>query len=93
MHLTISKIFGILLFGAIVFFQMVTLPVEYNASRRAIDKMEELGLVAVEDIPGSKKVLRAAALTYVAALAMAVMNLLRIFKFFLKRFLFLLFLI
>lgn len=69
---------GIIGFAGVVVFHAVTLPVEFNASRRAIDKMEELGLVAAEDIPGSKKVLRAAALTYVAALAMAVMNLLRI---------------
>ena len=69
---------GIIGFAAVVVFHAVTLPVEFNASRRAIDKMEELGLVAAEDIPGSKKVLRAAALTYVAALATAVANLLRI---------------
>lgn len=69
---------GIIGFAAVVVFHAVTLPVEFNASRRAIEKMEELGLVAVEDIPGSKKVLSAAALTYVAALATAVANLLRI---------------
>lgn len=69
---------GVIGFAGVVVFHAITLPVEFNASRRAIDKMEELGLVAAEDIPGSKKVLRAAALTYVAALAMAVMNLLRI---------------
>lgn len=69
---------GIIGFAGVVVFHAVTLPVEFNASRRAIDKMEELGLVAAEDIPGSKKVLRAAALTYVAALATAVANLLRI---------------
>ena len=69
---------GIIGFCAVVVFHLVTLPVEFNASRRAIDKMEELGLVAAEDIPGSKKVLRAAALTYVAALATAVANLLRL---------------
>ena len=69
---------GIIGFAAVVVFHAVTLPVEFNASSRAIDKMEELGLVAAEDIPGSKKVLRAAALTYVAALATAVANLLRI---------------
>lgn len=69
---------GVIAFGAIVVFHAVTLPVEFDASNRAIKKMEELGLVAEEDIPGSKKVLRAAALTYVAALATAVANLLRI---------------
>lgn len=69
---------GVIAFAAIVAFHAVTLPVEFDASNRAIRKMEELGLVAEEDIPGSKKVLRAAALTYVAALATAVANLLRI---------------
>ena len=69
---------GVIGFAAVVVFHAVTLPVEFNASNRAIDKMEALGLVADEDIPGSKKVLRAAALTYVAALATAVANLLRI---------------
>ena len=69
---------GVIAFAAIVAFHLITLPVELNASRRAIDQMEELDLVAQEDIRGSKKVLRAAAMTYVAALAVAVANLLRI---------------
>ena len=69
---------GVIGFAAVVAFHAVTLPVEFDASNRAIRKMEELGLVAEEEIPGSKKVLRAAALTYVAALATAVANLLRI---------------
>ncbi|MEE0741255.1 MAG: zinc metallopeptidase [Emergencia sp.] len=69
---------GVIAFVAVIVFHLITLPVEFDASRRAINKMEELGLVAEDDIPGSKKVLRAAAMTYVAALAMAVANLLRI---------------
>ncbi|MFQ9892410.1 MAG: zinc metallopeptidase [Emergencia sp.] len=69
---------GVIAFVAVIAFHLITLPVEFDASRRAINKMEELGLVAEDDIPGSKKVLRAAAMTYVAALAMAVANLLRI---------------
>lgn len=69
---------GALGFVGVILFHLITLPVELNASRRAINQMEELGLVADEDIPGSKKVLRAAAMTYVAALAVAVANLLRI---------------
>lgn len=69
---------GVIAFVSVVVFHMITLPVEFNASRRAIDQMEELGLVASEDLRGSKKVLRAAAMTYVAALAVAVANLLRI---------------
>lgn len=69
---------GVIAFVAVIVFHLITLPVEFDASRRAINKMEELGLVEEDDIPGSKKVLRAAAMTYVAALAMAVANLLRI---------------
>ena len=69
---------GVLAFVAVVAFHLITLPVELNASRRAIDQMESLALVAPEDLRGSRKVLRAAAMTYVAALAMAVANLLRI---------------
>ena len=69
---------GIIAFMAVVAFHLITLPVVFNASRRAIQQMEELGLVADEDIGGSKRVLSAAAMTYVAALAMAVANLLRI---------------
>lgn len=69
---------GVLAFVCVIVFHLITLPVEFNASGRAIDQMEELGLVAGEDISGSKKVLRAAAMTYVASLAVAVANLLRI---------------
>lgn len=69
---------AIIAFVAIVIFHLVTLPVEFNASRRAINQMEELSIVASEEIAGSKKVLRAAAMTYVAALALAIANLLRI---------------
>ncbi len=69
---------GVIAFSAIILFHAITLPVEFNASSRAIDKMMEYGLVSADDIPGSKKVLRAAALTYVAALATAIANLLRI---------------
>ena len=69
---------GVLAFFAVIVFHLITLPVEWNASKRAIDQMESLSIVAPEDIRGSRKVLRAAAMTYVAALAMAVANLLRI---------------
>ncbi|MGC2872709.1 zinc metallopeptidase [Ihubacter sp. rT4E-8] len=69
---------GVIAFVCIVAFHLITLPVEFNASNRAIDQMQELGLVAQDDLRGSKKVLRAAAMTYVAALAVAVANLLRI---------------
>ena len=69
---------GVIAFIAIIVFHLITLPVEFNASHRAIVQMEQLALVAPEDIVGSKKVLRAAAMTYIAALAVAVANLLRI---------------
>lgn len=69
---------GIIAFVAIVLFHLITLPVEFNASSRALSQMEELNLVSDADMIGSRKVLRAAAMTYVAALAMAVANLLRI---------------
>lgn len=69
---------GVIAFVAVIVFHLITLPVELNASKRAIEQIETLSLVASEDIRGSRKVLRAAAMTYVAALAMAVANLLRI---------------
>ncbi|MCF0141401.1 MAG: zinc metallopeptidase [Mogibacterium sp.] len=70
---------GILCFVVVILFHLVTLPVEFNASNRALAGMEELGIVNQDDYKGSKKVLSAAAMTYVAALAVAVANLLRIF--------------
>ena len=63
---------GILLFGAAVLFQLVTLPVEFDASRRAVAEMERLGQATTADVGGSKQVLNAAALTYVAAAAASV---------------------
>ncbi|MCL2401168.1 MAG: zinc metallopeptidase [Oscillospiraceae bacterium] len=69
---------GILLFGAVVVFQLVTLPVEFNASRRAIVALRESGLLTEDEMPGSKKVLSAAALTYVGALAVSLAQLLRL---------------
>lgn len=70
---------GILFFASVVVFHGVTLPVEINASRRAMRQMEALGiLVNPEEARGARKVLSAAALTYVAALATAVANLLRL---------------
>lgn len=69
---------GVIAFAAVVLFHLVTLPVELNASSRALKQLEREGIVAGEEISGAKKVLSAAALTYVAALAMAVAQLLRI---------------
>ena len=68
---------GLYLFGAAALFQLVTLPVEFDASRRALRKLEELKLLTPEELPGARKVLTAAALTYVAALAMSVAYLLQ----------------
>ena len=67
---------GIALFAAAVLFQLVTLPVEFDASRRAVAEMERLGLATTADVGGSKAVLNAAAMTYVAAAAASVMYLL-----------------
>lgn len=69
---------GVLLFALSVVFQLVTLPVEFNASRRAVAAIRESGRVSDEGIGAAKKVLTAAALTYVAALAVALGNLLRL---------------
>jgi Zn-dependent membrane protease YugP len=67
---------GIALFAAAVLFQLVTLPVEFDASKRAVAEMQRLGLATSADTGGSKAVLNAAAMTYVAAAAASVMYLL-----------------
>lgn len=69
---------GILAFSFSTLFQLVTLPVEFNASSRAIQTLENTG-ADENEVNGSKKVLRAAAMTYVAALAVSLANLLRLF--------------
>ena len=69
---------GILLFAATVVFQLITLPVEFNASSRALAQIESLGIVSHDERRESRKVLKAAALTYVAAAATAVLQLLRL---------------
>lgn len=69
---------GIILFCAVVLFQLVTLPVEFNASSRAIATIDEKMILSSEELKGAKKVLTAAALTYVAALIVAIANLLRL---------------
>lgn len=69
---------GILLFSTVAVFQLVTLPVEFDASRRAIRAFDNGSLLSEDEVRGAKKTLTAAALTYVAALAVAVINLLRI---------------
>jgi uncharacterized protein len=69
---------GIILFSVAVFFTLITLPVEFNASKRAIIVLEEGGYLTADELPQAKKVLDAAALTYVAAAATAVLTLLRL---------------
>lgn len=69
---------GIILFASVTVFQLVTLPIEFNASRKAIAVIEETRMLHNEEIPKAKKVLFAAALTYVAALLVSVMSLLRL---------------
>lgn len=68
---------GIVLFGLTTLFQLVTLPVEFDASARAVATIESSALLDEEERQGAKKVLRAAALTYVAALLMSLLQLLR----------------
>ncbi len=70
---------GILLFSAAVIFQLITLPVEFNASSRAIYLLESNNLVPADEIAPAQKVLSAAALTYIAATITAAMQLLRLF--------------
>ena len=76
---------GILLFSLTTIFQLVTLPVEFNASHRALETIDGQGLLDGEELQGARKVLRAAALTYVAALLMSLLQLLRYVLIFLGR--------
>ena len=69
---------GIWAFSLSVLFQLVTLPVEFNASGRAVQKVEQYGLLTASENKGCKKVLTAAAMTYVAAAASSVLQLLRL---------------
>ena len=69
---------GILLFSAAVLFQIVTLPVEFNASSRALKSLETNGILYTEEVADTRKVLRAAALTYVASAASAILQLLHL---------------
>jgi hypothetical protein len=69
---------GILLFTAVLVFHLVTLPVEFNASQRALAQLTEMGTVAPDEVRQAKRVLDAAALTYVAAAAMSALQILRL---------------
>ena len=66
---------GIALFGAVVFFQLVNLPVEFDASARAKEKLEGMGIVNQHEMPYVRKVLSAAAMTYVAATLQSILTL------------------
>jgi len=70
---------GVWLFLGILLFQFVTLPVEFNASHRAIVMLESGGYLSYDEVPGARKVLRAAAMTYVVAALSALVNFLRLF--------------
>ena len=70
---------GVVLFGAVLLFQLVTLPAELNASSRALRMLEEGGYVGYEQTGDARKVLRAAAMTYVLATIAALISFLRLF--------------
>ena len=69
---------GILMFSFAVIFQLLTLPVEFNASRRAMELLRSQGILGDQELGYTGKVLRAAALTYVASAAAAILQLLRV---------------
>ena len=69
---------GILLYAAVAFFQFITLPVEFNASKRAMEAIKSSGMLAPDEYSASRKVLTAAAMTSVAALATALLSLFRL---------------
>jgi uncharacterized protein len=70
---------GLILFAVIVLFQLVTLPVEFDASKRALVALEGQGLLAPDEVPGAKAVLNAAALTYIAGFVAALGQLIYFF--------------
>ena len=69
---------GVALYGLCVLFQLATLPTEFNASRRALESIKSCNILSVDELVGAKKVLSAAAMTYVAALAVTLMQFLRL---------------
>ena len=78
LHATPLIYVGLALYGMVALFQIVTLPVELDASHRAIKVIEETNLLTVEEVPGAKKVLVCAAMTYITALLSTLANLLRL---------------
>jgi hypothetical protein len=79
MGLTGLVTIGLVLFAAIVLFQLVTLPVEFDASKRALVALEGQGLLAADEVPGARAVLNAAALTYIAGFVAALGQLIYFF--------------
>ena len=77
LNLTILVQIGIILYAFVALFQLVTLPVEFNASSRALKVIDETQMLQGEEYRGARKVLSAAAMTYVAALLVSIMSLLR----------------
>ena len=71
-------ILGIIFYSAVFIFQLATLPVEFNASSRALNSIKQIGLLGDEEYSGAKKVLSAAALTYVAAMASSLFTIIRL---------------
>ena len=79
MGLTGLVTIGLILFAVIVLFQLITLPVEFDASKRALVALEARGLLAADEVPGAKAVLNAAALTYIAGFVAALGQLIYFF--------------
>jgi Zn-dependent membrane protease YugP len=79
---TVLVYLGIAAFGLSFLFQVITLPVEFNASRRAMNAIRDANLLTEEEQRGAKKTLEAAAMTYVAATAVALAQLLRLIMIF-----------
>lgn len=78
MNLPVIINIGLLLFSAAILFYLITLPVEFNASKRAIESLDKDGILAGNELASAKKVLRAAAMTYVASALVAVASFLRL---------------
>lgn len=85
LNFEVLAIAGIVFFSFAVIFQLITLPVEFNASKRALNVITDADILSVSEKTGAKKVLTAAAMTYVAALAVSIANLLRILLMFNRR--------
>ena len=77
--------FAIILYSAVVLFSLITLPVEFDASRRAVVTLDEYGILSTEENAAAKKVLHAAAMTYVASMLVALGSFLRVLTLFGRR--------